>query len=377
MLVHICCSVDSHYFLSELQKLYPQEKFVGFFYNPNIHPKSEHDLRLADVQRSCDLLGIELLQGEYDVEEWLEQVRGLEEEPEKGERCVKCFDVRLMRSALESQKIGQKQFTTTLLSSPMKEQQRLFHEGDHIAGLYGLEFIKVNVRANGGVQKQNELAKKDHLYRQNYCGCKFALEKQRSKQGKTSLEMLSDLFDKKPLGSIEERQEVFATRNFLEKEQRPYLLMQRKYQIHRVLSSILLDSQNHPIPHYVLADSASKKSTKIPQIHLIKPRLRLDEEKQSLYVQGDFAIGFSSKDDTVFVSLDFVNFIFDAHFFKIADLTSDAWNLEREMELRVLLCGHQSINAIVIVENLFSGGVVFEMQSLFQEENLFRIIEPL
>ena len=83
MLVHICCSVDSHYFLQKIQEQYPDEKLVGFFYDPNIHPYSEYKLRLLDVQYSCDLLGIELIEGEYDLESWMHTVKGLEQDLKK------------------------------------------------------------------------------------------------------------------------------------------------------------------------------------------------------------------------------------------------------------------------------------------------------
>ncbi|HGZ70984.1 MAG TPA: diacylglucosamine hydrolase like protein, partial [Nitratifractor sp.] len=72
MLVHICCSVDSHYFLQKLQIEYPESKLIGFFYDPNIHPYSEYYLRLLDVERSCKLLDIELLEGPYDYSAWIE-----------------------------------------------------------------------------------------------------------------------------------------------------------------------------------------------------------------------------------------------------------------------------------------------------------------
>ena len=123
MLVHICCSVDSHYFLSELRKIYPQHEMVGYFYNPNIHPKSEYDLRLLDVERSCKMLNIPLLEGEYEIKKWFVDIKGLENEPEKGERCVKCFDMRLEKTAQVAHKMNIKSFTSTLLSSPLKEQQ--------------------------------------------------------------------------------------------------------------------------------------------------------------------------------------------------------------------------------------------------------------
>lgn len=99
MLVHICCSVDSHFFLQKLQLEYPEETLIGFFYDPNIHPFSEYSLRLLDVKRSCQKLGIVLHVGEYDYEGWIEAVRGLENEPEKGKRCLVCFDNRLEKTA--------------------------------------------------------------------------------------------------------------------------------------------------------------------------------------------------------------------------------------------------------------------------------------
>ena len=99
MLVHICCSVDSHFFLEKLLVDYPDEKLIGFFYDPNIHPYSEYRLRFLDVKHSCDKLGIELIEGEYDFETWLDVVSGLENELEKGKRCEVCFDRRFEVSA--------------------------------------------------------------------------------------------------------------------------------------------------------------------------------------------------------------------------------------------------------------------------------------
>jgi predicted adenine nucleotide alpha hydrolase (AANH) superfamily ATPase len=128
MLVHICCSVDSHFFLEKLQKDYPNEKLIGFFYDPNIHPYSEYQLRLLDVKRSCKKLGIELLEGEYDFESWMEAVRGLENEPEKGRRCEACFDKRFERSFQKALELGEKTVTTTLLVSPLKSQGTAYKE---------------------------------------------------------------------------------------------------------------------------------------------------------------------------------------------------------------------------------------------------------
>lgn len=96
------------FFLEKLQKDYPDEKLTGFFYDPNIHPYSEYQLRLLDVRRSCKMLGIDLLEGEYDYENWLNAVRGLEKEPEKGARCEVCFDKRFSVSAKKALELGEK-----------------------------------------------------------------------------------------------------------------------------------------------------------------------------------------------------------------------------------------------------------------------------
>ena len=100
-------------------------------------------LRLEDVQRSCKILGIPLIVGEYDDKEWLQNAKGLENAPEKGERCSFCFDFRLNKTAQIAKKTHCTEFTTTLLASPMKLQSELFAQGEVIAKSWnlGLEFI--------------------------------------------------------------------------------------------------------------------------------------------------------------------------------------------------------------------------------------------
>ncbi len=377
MLVHICCSVDSHYFLSELKKVYPNERLIGYFYNPNIHPKAEHDLRYYDVKRSCEMLDIELFLGEYDDEKWCGGVVGLEDEPEKGERCVKCFDIRLVRSAKKTYELGEKRFTTTLLSSPMKEQQRLFVEGDRIAGDYGLEFIKIDVRSRGGVQRQNALAKKDNLYRQNYCGCKFALAKQRDKQQKISLEMMSDVSQKRQeyqLGGIQERIHTFGLRDQLDSENKKYILAQRRFLIHRVLKAKLLDSQNQIIPSYVLNYSHSKKRTKISEIIWAKPELLLSKDLQNEYLKSNIVLGFCVQDSVIFMPLATLNFLLGKKFVDMHELKNMPMSLDEECELRKIISGHHSQNPIIIIEDVFDGEVSYEIESIFQEENIFRVV---
>ncbi|MCK5853950.1 MAG: epoxyqueuosine reductase QueH, partial [Sulfurovaceae bacterium] len=193
MLVHICCAVDSHYFLQKLQQEFPNEKLVGFFYDPNIHPYSEYCLRLLDVKRSCKLLNIELIEGEYDTHNWLEAVRGLEKEPEKGARCAVCFDRRFEVTAQKAYELSEKSFTSTLLTSPKKSLKQLSIAGDRLAEKFGIKFIAPDYRKASGTQEQNILAKEASLYRQDYCGCLFGLSMQREEQQKLADELFSPL----------------------------------------------------------------------------------------------------------------------------------------------------------------------------------------
>lgn len=376
MLVHICCSVDSHYFLKRVREQYPNEELVGFFYNPNIHPKEEYDLRLLDVKRSCKLLGVKLLVGEYDTKNWFNSIIGLEDEPEKGKRCNQCFDIRLIRSAIEAKKNNKKRFTTTLLSSPMKEQHILFYQGEKIGIDYGLEFIKIDTRSNGGTQEQIQLAKQDNLYRQNYCGCIFALAQQRNKQEKKSLEMMSDIYGNKQTGSILQRQDEFSKRDFFEEEKTPYFLAQRKTLVYRNLKC-LLQKQLETIPSYALINSQTRKKTKISDILWAKPKLELHHSIYQDYSKSRIKIGFSKKEDSVFVPLSFVNLLLRKSLSTLSDLKRNTLDLEDEFFLRKILCGSQSINPILLVDNIFGAPVTLELQSLFQEESVFSVMEFL
>ena len=174
MLVHICCSVDCDYFLRRLASEC-DEPLVAYFYDPNIHPYSEYLLRLLDVKRVCDKLGIKLYEGEYDYERWLLGAKGLENEPEKGARCEFCFDFRMEKTAEFAMQIGEKSLTTTLLMSPKKSHAQLTASMQKICAKFGLNFIAPDFRKNGGTNEQFALAKQDRLYHQNYCGCKYSI----------------------------------------------------------------------------------------------------------------------------------------------------------------------------------------------------------
>ncbi len=210
MLVHICCSVDSHYFLSRLKADFPNEKLIGFFYNPNIHPRSEYDLRLQDARKSCEKLGVELLEGEYDDSCWFEAVKGFEDCAEKGERCEICFDKRFEEAAKIAAKLGIKRFTSTLLQSPLKDKEQLRNSLAKISQKYGVDFVFVDYLTKGGMEAQNRAAKEAGLYRQNYCGCSWGLINQKAKKGEPIFESFSSLAPRALPASAEDRLNFYA-----------------------------------------------------------------------------------------------------------------------------------------------------------------------
>lgn len=383
MLVHICCSVDSHYYLGELKKFYPNKTFVGFFYNPNIHPKEEHDLRLLDVERSCKMLNIKLICGEYEMEEWLASTKGLEEEPEKGKRCTVCFDERLIKTANLAKKLDIKEFTTTLLSSPMKTQEVLYAQGDKIAIANNLDFIKINVRKNGGVERQNALAKSDNLYRQNYCGCTHALSKQRASQKKSGLEMLSNITRQVMPGSIEHRMSVFTKRNEIESENKGYILQQHKNIVWRVLNAKLIH-KNEILESYIIARSCSKNKIKSGNIVWIKQRLftHYPSFMQDLFkdMQADYRrnlellVGYSKRDDSIFIDIKMLNFLLKKDFKDVRDIRLE---YAEELLVRDIISGSESVNPIIVLNTQVPFDIVININSMMQEENIFKVIESI
>lgn len=235
MLVHICCSVDSFYYIKKLKEKYPEKKLVGFFYDPNIHPYSEYYLRMIDAKRSCDILGIEFIEGEYDVDSWFNAVRGLEDEPEKGTRCVVCFDKRVEKSAKKAIELGINEITTTLLMSPKKEFSMLYKVLQNIADKYNLKFTADDFRKNGGTQMQFAMSKEYKAYHQDYCGCIFGLKDQRKHQDRLLAELFSPISNSVLLGSIEEKIGLYEKRIKLEEKGAPYRIIKERFLNYRIL----------------------------------------------------------------------------------------------------------------------------------------------
>ena len=175
ILLHACCGICSSYPISFLKD--EGYEVVVYFYNPNIYPEEEYQKRLHAEKTLCEHYGCDLIIGEYEPDKYYDYVKGLENEPEKGKRCDKCFELRLENSAKFAKKLKIDTFTTSIVISPHKNYDRLTQIGEKIAEKYNLKYLAINFRKNDGFLKTNNISKELNLYRQKYCGCKFALQK--------------------------------------------------------------------------------------------------------------------------------------------------------------------------------------------------------
>jgi predicted adenine nucleotide alpha hydrolase (AANH) superfamily ATPase len=174
MLVHLCCAPDALYVLSLLKEEY---EVCGYFYNPNIHPRQEYDLRLDETRKVARVLDIRLYEGLYDDERWLRITQKFKEEPEKGRRCDVCYAMRLEKTAQKASELGFDIFTTVMSLSPWKRAESLNRMGRMFSSRYGIRFLVADFKKKDGFRKSIELSKDHGLYRQNYCGCVYSKKK--------------------------------------------------------------------------------------------------------------------------------------------------------------------------------------------------------
>jgi len=172
LLLHVCCAPDATVVVERMSAEYA---LAVYFYDPNIHPESEYILRRDEMARLSERLGVPFYEGEYDVDRWLEVVRGLEQEPEGGARCAVCFRMRLERTARFAAEQGCPVFTTVLTVSPHKDADLINRLGQEAATAHGVEYLAGNFKKKDGFKRSLELSREYGLYRQNYCGCTFSM----------------------------------------------------------------------------------------------------------------------------------------------------------------------------------------------------------
>ncbi|MBN2325262.1 MAG: epoxyqueuosine reductase QueH [Spirochaetes bacterium] len=169
MLLHTCCAPCA---AGCMERLRNEELTVILFYsNSNIFPRGEYEKRLREAERLASIYGLDLIRDEYNHDGWLEAVAGLEKEPEKGRRCLVCFEYSLRRSSLRAKQEGISQFATTLTLSPHKVSAMVFEAGKKFSG-----FVPMDFKKKGGQVSSRKISVAHGLYRQRYCGCEFSLQ---------------------------------------------------------------------------------------------------------------------------------------------------------------------------------------------------------
>jgi len=179
MLVHICCAPDALYVVSLLKENYDVS---GYFYNPNIHPAKEYQLRLAEARKVARTLNLKLIEEVYDDNRWHKMTNKFRDEPEKGRRCDICYAMRLERTARKASELGFDIFTTVMSLSPWKKADVLNQMGRMFAHRYGIDFLEANFKKKNGFKKSIELSNHHHLYRQDYCGCLYSQRETKEKK---------------------------------------------------------------------------------------------------------------------------------------------------------------------------------------------------
>lgn len=193
VLLHTCCAPCSSAIIEAMLQngITP----VIYYCNPNIYPREEYEIRKNECTRYAQALGLEIVDADYDHDNWLAEMKGLESEPERGGRCLKCFKLRLLRTAQYARERGIKVITTTLASSRWKSLDQINEAGQWACTtlLGAVDFSRLGVETvppddqviwwnqnwrKGGLQeRRNQILKEYDFYNQRYCGCEFSMPK--------------------------------------------------------------------------------------------------------------------------------------------------------------------------------------------------------
>ena len=189
LLLHSCCAPCSSYVLEYLSDYF---EITVFYYNPNISPAEEYEKRAAEQQHLIRELPakhpIHLVVGAYEPERFYAVSRGLETVPEGGERCFRCYRLRLEAAAKMAAEGGFDYFATTLTISPLKNAGKLNEIGEELSQIYKVEHLPSDFKKKNGYRRSVELSAEYGLYRQNYCGCVFSKREQELRERETKKE---------------------------------------------------------------------------------------------------------------------------------------------------------------------------------------------
>ena len=184
LLLHACCAPCSSYVLEYLSKYF---KITILFYNPNISPIAEFEKRYKEliklIEKMPECKDVNIIDVGYGNGEFLKISKGLEEVPEGGERCFKCYELRMGAAASYAKENKYDYFTTTLSISPHKNTDKLNEIGEKLQEKYNVKYLYADFKKKNGFKRSVELSKRYNLYRQDYCGCIYS-KKQRELEKK-------------------------------------------------------------------------------------------------------------------------------------------------------------------------------------------------
>lgn len=172
LVLHICCAPDEAWVVNLLKEKYD---LYCFFCNPNISPLKEYQLRLEEAKKVAKLFNVPFFSDPYEPDSWEKAITGFENTPEGGERCKRCFILRLQRTAEFCCKMNLPSFTTVMSISPHKQISMLNEAGNIAALKYNLKYQNFDFKKKNGFQQSVILSKKLGLYRQDYCGCRLSI----------------------------------------------------------------------------------------------------------------------------------------------------------------------------------------------------------
>ncbi|WP_407659030.1 epoxyqueuosine reductase QueH [Lyticum sinuosum] len=174
ILLHSCCAPCSGEVIETMHAA--GLEITIFFYNPNIHPKKEYEIRKKENISFANKLKLNFIDADYDVQNWFSRAKGMEMEPERGIRCTMCFDMRFARTALYAYENNYKVFTSSLGISRWKDMNQINNSGIKAASVYpDITYWTYNWRSNGGAERMYKIAKRENFYKQEYCGCIYSL----------------------------------------------------------------------------------------------------------------------------------------------------------------------------------------------------------
>jgi len=190
VMLHSCCAPCSGEVIEAM--IVSGLEIEIFFYNPNIHPRKEYELRKEENIRFAEKYKIPFVDADYDKDNWFLRVKGLEHEPERGIRCTACFDMRFERTALHAYERGFPVMTSCLGISRWKDLDQINGSGVRAASRYeGLSYWTFNWRKGGGSARMLEISKREEFYQQEYCGCIYSLRDTNAWRVKNGREKIS------------------------------------------------------------------------------------------------------------------------------------------------------------------------------------------